>query len=1268
MKKSILSIVACFLMVSMAVGQSWVGFTKATPEAPIVNVTRSGNQSVKFTIEACGMYKQNITEGGITYQRISVPASGTLTTTGAPELPAIRKLVAIPECTGVSLNVSILGQLTLSNYNVYPVPAFQEAQDVNGGKFMEEVFNKDATVYSNNGYLPGVNAEIVSTGYLRDQKYAEVLIYPVQFNPVTGQITVYTKYDITLSFTNPSTAVNVNSGIFNNVAANTMLNYVSSGITASVNDNIQGNGNVQWITLTNPSQADDIVADYLIICAEEFFEPNNPNSEVLRIANHRASYNGFDVAILSEFNIRDYFELIGNFPYEKERAIRSCIRRIYEGAHAQHTYDGKLGYVLLIGDSEYPYNLGMPNSYDPNPGASYDGSHYYPSDYYYSCLTSNAGGEYDKVGDLYIGRFAVDNNLQNGLTELHNIVSKTIYYESEATFGGWRDETGVLIHEDFDNYIQPYFTFADNLVPSYFTVDKINATLPGTHQKIFDIMNDGVSTFTYFGHGLQNGWSAGGYLDMSVLKNNLANSNKPPVVHAIACETGWFDKNGDCFGESLTTYSETDGFTGYLGAGRSTFASYSTVVFSPPVHFQEYLPYAIFNNLSHITGEYILESKVMSIEQSPIFAFNYFGDPALNIMAQGFEVTHNLSLPLNTTISNKITVKNGATLYVPNQGHLNFEGNGSLVINEGANLSILSGAEVKGNLEKQSIEIMGDFFVASNVTFLAKEGEHWGGLKLNNLSKNYILNGIRFENSMLKGESNNLTLKNSSFLNSSFKYKKGNVLVENTSFDNSDISLTFGASKTSSAKIKTGCTIKNCKTEPAIYIEGYSQYEIDGCLITNNEGYGLSIYNSGGINRDKIISNNIITNNGWNMPGAGITLFHSYSDISGNQKIEGNKYGILSLNYSNVKIIGNESAQFVSETQKIANNEINQVYATQGSFPFYFKWNAIIDEDNSQPLIYFVTPVIGPNRADVRDNYWGNNFNPNVDLYPLDKYVYLPVWELQESNFEEEVEILYNSAHQRIFQEDYTGAKSDFQQIINEYPHSQFSLASMRELFVLEEYSTNNYNGLIDYFNDDTTIQNQPELKKLSDYLVNFCAIKLENYSTAITWFEDIILQPETVEDSIFAMIDLGYTYLLMENDSLKSFPYGKMPELMPASRTQFELKREFLLNLLFRTKEDTISFDHYNHLNTSNRLLQHYPNPFVENTQIRYETEENSSAEILISDLTGKKIRTFKEGIKEKGMQCIDLQLKNIAPGIYFYTLIINGRVYDTKKMTKLN
>lgn len=351
MKKSMLLSVLFFLIGIIIYSQEWVSFTKMTPESPIINLIGSDNQQVEFHVEVCGMYKTYITEEGELFQRIEVPAAGKTSETGSPELPYIRQLIAIPECDDVVLTTNITGQTDFSNYNIYPAPDFELAEGQDGSTYLQEVFYKDVTIYAQNAYFTGMNAEIVSTGYLRDQKYAEVYLYPIQFNPVLKHISVFTHYQITLDFVNPTTPVNVNTGIFNNVAANTMLNYVSSGITASINDNVQGDGNVQWIELTDPAQADNIVADYLIICADPFFEPTNPDSEVLRIANHRASYNGFDVAILNAETI--FLDLnfeFSNPDHEYEQKIRTCIRRIYEGENAQHTYDGKLGYVLLVGD------------------------------------------------------------------------------------------------------------------------------------------------------------------------------------------------------------------------------------------------------------------------------------------------------------------------------------------------------------------------------------------------------------------------------------------------------------------------------------------------------------------------------------------------------------------------------------------------------------------------------------------------------------------------------------------------------------------------------------------------------------------------------------------------------------------------------------------------------------------------------------------------------------------------------------------------------
>jgi hypothetical protein len=256
--------------------------------------------------------------------------------------------------------------------------------------------------------------------------------------------------------------------------------------------------------------------------------------------------------------------------------------------------------VLLIGDVPQGNNHGMPTSYD-NTWHSGPGEPYYPSVYYFSCVTKS-GSSYDWFGDLYIGRFCVDNNLDNGLLELQNIVDKTIYYESEATFGGWRDETGVLIQLNPEDhyYNHPYFSFMEDLVPSYFTVDTLDC--PSSNGEVYSALNDGVMTFTYFGHGGPNSWSTGTMITTENLEANLENDNKAPVVLAVSCYTAQFDTTIDCMAESLTTYSDTKGFTGYVGACRTVGYNTGTIIYDAPTRFQELIPYTIFHDLSHITG------------------------------------------------------------------------------------------------------------------------------------------------------------------------------------------------------------------------------------------------------------------------------------------------------------------------------------------------------------------------------------------------------------------------------------------------------------------------------------------------------------------------------------------------------------------------------------------------------------------------------------------------------------------------------------------
>jgi len=81
-----------------------------------------------------------------------------------------------------------------------------------------------------------------------------------------------------------------------------------------------------------------------------------------------------------------------------------------------------------------------------------------------------------------------------------------------------------------------------------------------------------------------------------------------------------------------------------------------------------------------------------------------------------------------------------------------------------------------------------------------------------------------------------------------------------------------------------------------------------------------------------------------------------------------------------------------------------------------------------------------------------------------------------------------------------------------------------------------------------------------------------------------------------------------------------------------------------------------------SGKLEQNVPNPATNTTVINYSIPENgSNAEILITDIQGRLVKTFKVGT---GKGQINIESGNLAPGVYNYTLNINRMKVDTKQM----
>ena len=87
---------------------------------------------------------------------------------------------------------------------------------------------------------------------------------------------------------------------------------------------------------------------------------------------------------------------------------------------------------------------------------------------------------------------------------------------------------------------------------------------------------------------------------------------------------------------------------------------------------------------------------------------------------------------------------------------------------------------------------------------------------------------------------------------------------------------------------------------------------------------------------------------------------------------------------------------------------------------------------------------------------------------------------------------------------------------------------------------------------------------------------------------------------------------------------------------------------------------------NSAPILYQNEPNPFNGSTVIRYFIPENNigSAYVGFYDMYGKEIKKLE--ITEKGFGKIEASTENLASGIYSYSIVVDGKTVETKKMLK--
>jgi hypothetical protein len=81
-------------------------------------------------------------------------------------------------------------------------------------------------------------------------------------------------------------------------------------------------------------------------------------------------------------------------------------------------------------------------------------------------------------------------------------------------------------------------------------------------------------------------------------------------------------------------------------------------------------------------------------------------------------------------------------------------------------------------------------------------------------------------------------------------------------------------------------------------------------------------------------------------------------------------------------------------------------------------------------------------------------------------------------------------------------------------------------------------------------------------------------------------------------------------------------------------------------------------------KLLQNFPNPFNPFTNIRYNINASSFVTLTIYDVTGRQLSSLINEKQGAGIYQYTFDGSNLSSGVYFYSMLIDNKPVETKKM----
>ncbi len=435
---------------------------------------------------------------------------------------------------------------------VYPA---QEPID-RTGTGVPKKFVQDAATYLTDTAYPALLATVEArdVGIIRGHRVVFLKANPVQYNPVTREVTGYSMIEVRVKFDRPGqierAPSRVESAAFEQMLKASVLNYKEPQ------------------RLTPKGHHSEEGVDYLILTDSSFYTAGDVNNPLNRLAAWKRQ-KGLTTRIVDVANIPG-----GNTAVN----IIAYLQSAYDKWYPVPTY------VLLVGDAEF-----IPTNYQTVHPNAHNGTRI-GTDLYYTTLDGT-----DYFPDLFLGRLSVDT-----VDELTDVVDKILDYEKNppANANFYEDNGLVCLFEDDTDVTLPgdppdrcpeddqedctfrIIEFAEEVFihldgPDYnservystssgFPADPNSETpqryedstnIPanltvaggfgwnGATAEITNIINNGAFLVTFNGHGNRDGWGRPAFHNADVIA--LANGAQTPVIFSMTCQSGWFDNETD---------------------------------------------------------------------------------------------------------------------------------------------------------------------------------------------------------------------------------------------------------------------------------------------------------------------------------------------------------------------------------------------------------------------------------------------------------------------------------------------------------------------------------------------------------------------------------------------------------------------------------------------------------------------------------------------------------------------------------------------------